>query len=114
MIIGVGVDLVEISRFKELRLNVNFITRIFGHTEKNLEVQSLAGRFAAREALYKAIPNKTLFNLRDIEIINRIDGKPEFVFDNDLLKFFILNGVYLTISHSSEHAIAMVVIESKA
>ena len=114
MIIGVGVDLVEISRFKELRLNVNFITRIFGHTEKNLEVQSLAGRFAAREALYKALPNKTLFNLRDIEIINRIDGKPEFVFDNDLLKFFLSNNVHLTISHSSEHAIAMVVIESKA
>ena len=114
MIIGVGVDLVEISRFKELRLNDNFLTRIFSHSEKNLEVQSLAGRFAAREALYKALPDKTIFNLKDIEIINRIDGKPEFVFNNDLLKFFILNGVYLTISHSSEHAIAMVVIDSKA
>ena len=114
MIIGVGVDLVEISRFKELRVNSNFITRIFSHSEKNLEVQSLAGRFAAREALYKALPDKTIFNLKDIEIINRIDGKPEFVFNNDLLKFFILNGVYLTISHSSEHAIAMVVIDSKA
>ena len=114
MIIGVGVDLVEISRFKELRLNDNFLTRIFSHSEKNLEVQSLAGRFAAREALYKALPDKTIFNLKDIEIINRIDGKPEFVFDNDLLKFFSLNGVYLTISHSGGHAIAMVVIDSKA
>ena len=114
MIIGVGVDLVEISRFEELRLNDDFITRIFSHSEKNLEVQSLAGHFAAREALYKALPNKTLFRLRDIEIINRIDGKPEFVFDNDLLKFFILNNVHLTISHSREHAIAMVVIESNA
>ena len=114
MIIGVGVDLVEISRFKELRLNDNFITRIFSHSEKDLEVQSLAGRFAAREALYKALPNKTLFNLRDIQIINRIDGKPEFVFDNDLLKFFISNNVNLTISHSSEIAIAMVIIESNA
>ena len=114
MIIGVGVDLVEISRFKELRLNDNFITRIFSHSEKDLEVQSLAGHFAAREALYKALPNKTLFNLRDIQIINRIDGKPEFVFDNDLLKFFISNNVHLTISHSSEIAIAMVIIESNA
>ena len=114
MIIGVGVDLVEISRFKELRLNDNFITRIFSHSEKDLEVQSLAGRFAAREALYKALPNKTLFNLRDIQIINRIDGKPEFVFDNDLLKFFISNNVHLTISHSNEIAIAMVIIESNA
>jgi holo-[acyl-carrier protein] synthase len=114
MIIGVGVDLVEISRFKELRVNSNFITRIFSHSEQNLEVQSLAGRFAAREALYKALPYKTIFNLKDIEIINRIDGEPEFVFDNDLLKFFTLNNVHLTISHSSEHAIAMVVIESNA
>jgi holo-[acyl-carrier protein] synthase len=114
MIIGVGIDLVEISRFKELRLNDNFITRIFSHSEKNLEVQSLAGRFAAREALYKALPDKTIFHLKDIEIINKIDGKPEFVFDNDLLEFFNLSDIYLSISHSSEHAIAMVVIESKA
>jgi len=112
MIIGVGVDLVEISRFKELQLNINFMTRIFSNSEKNLEVKSLAGRFAAREALYKALPNKSLFNLRDIEILNRVDGRPEFVFDNDLLNFFISNNVHLTISHSSEYAIAMVVIDS--
>jgi holo-[acyl-carrier protein] synthase len=114
MIIGVGVDLVEINRFRELHLDNDFVARIFSHNEKNLEVESLAGRFAAREALYKALPNRHLFNLNDIEIINRNDRRPEFVFDNDLLKFFLSNNVHLTISHSSEHAIAMVVIESKA
>ena len=112
MIIGVGIDLVEIRRFNELRLNDNFINRIFNQSEKTLEVQSLAGRFAAREALYKALSNKTLFQLRNIEIVNGIDGKPEFVLYNDLHEFSLLNNIYLTISHSSDYAIAMVVIES--
>lgn len=113
MIIGFGVDLVEIKRFTELRLLDSFMDRVFSHKEKDLKIQSLAGRFAAREALYKALPNKTLFELSDIEIVNRIDGSPEFIFDNELKQFSSVNNVHLTISHSQEHAIAMVLIETK-
>lgn len=112
MIIGIGIDLVEVSRFSELISKKNFLIRFFSTSEINLEIQSLAGRFAARESLYKALPDKDVFNLSDIEIVKESDGRPEFIFKNELLSYFQSKRVFLSISHTIDEAIAIVIIES--
>lgn len=112
MIIGVGIDLVEVNRFRELISKRNFLSRFFSKNEINLDIQSLAGRFAARESLYKALPDKVVFKLSDIEVIKERDGRPEFIFHNELLRYFQSKKVFLSISHTIDNAIAVVIIES--
>ncbi len=72
MILGIGIDIVDLSRFKNLMLNKEFLDRYFSKSESKLNLQSLAGRFAAREALYKALSSQELYKLENIEIIKTV------------------------------------------
>ena len=111
MIQGIGIDIVDLLRFKDLASNKKFISRYFHKSESELNLQRLAGRFAAREALFKALNSRDLYNLEDIQIVNTKSGEPKFVFKNELEKHFELRKIHLSISHLPEHAISIVIIE---
>jgi holo-[acyl-carrier protein] synthase len=111
MILGIGLDIVDLHRFKDLASNKKFVEKYFHKSESELNDQSLAGRFAAREALYKALNNKDLYNLDGIEIINESDGSPKFVFYHQMALFLDSKKIHLSISHLPEYAIALVIIE---
>lgn len=111
MIQGIGIDIVDLARFKDLASNKKFINRYFHKSESELKLQSLAGRFAAREALFKALNSQDLYNLQDIQVINTKSGEPKFVFKNELKKHFKFRKIHLSISHLPEYAISIVIIE---
>ena len=117
-IIGIGTDIIEIERIKDAINNVKtFKGRVFTeneieHVEKRKNpYPSYAGRFAAKEAVSKAVGTGFRgFNLVDIEIYNDELGKPYLKFYNDLEK--IMEGVkfQISISHSKEYAVSTVIL----
>ncbi len=114
MIKATGIDIVRIKRIKEAaeKWGERFLTRIFTQDElsycfqKTPPYESLAVRFAAKEAFLKAI-NKRL-SLSSIEIKNEPSGRPYLSVKGDIpdnLRF------HLSLSHDSEYAIAVVIVE---
>ncbi|MCM3620018.1 holo-ACP synthase [Sutcliffiella horikoshii] len=118
MIIGTGIDIVELARIQKLMdRQPNFIDRILTPVEKEKfhslgqkrKVEFLAGRFAAKEAFSKAkgtgIGKELSF--QDMTIASTELGKPYFAAPS------LEDGrVHLSISHSEQYAIAQVIIES--
>ncbi|MFA5363395.1 MAG: holo-ACP synthase [Candidatus Omnitrophota bacterium] len=116
-IIGTGVDITEVRRIRQAveKWGNSFLDRVFTKEEiKNARARSslyqhLAGRFAAKEAIFKALGDDTL-NWKDIQVLNDSQGKPYCVF---------LNGkgrkveVYLSISHVKTYAVANAIIAEK-
>ncbi|MCY6371285.1 holo-ACP synthase [Clostridium ganghwense] len=122
MIIGIGVDIVEISRIKKaMERNSNFINKLFSKNEieylqsRNMRVESVAGRFAAKEAVSKALGTGFReFEFKDIEIDRTTLGKPIVLLKGKAKKMDRKWGQYkihLSISHSKENAIAYAVLE---
>ena len=124
MIIGLGTDIVEIKRIKEM-LNKHselFINKIFTEDEK-LEARQrgdnctyFAGRWAAKEATAKALGTGFGKNCswKDISIANNIQGKPIINLNNSAAETFKkLQGtkIFLSISHECEYACATVILE---
>lgn len=112
-----GVDIEEIVRFKKLSLvkDRNFLDKIYTKEElmycfgKTDPSPHLAGRFAGKEAVFKALSGKGLkkFSLKKIEILANIDGVPEVcVLGLNKCDF----SISLSISHCKEWAVAFVII----
>lgn len=116
MIIGIGTDVCSIERLgNSLERTPNLADRLFYRTEKELALQSLAGRFAAKEALAKAVGDPRLLTWNEIEIHNNELGKPIFQFHGRTALRMLDHGVdksWLSISHDASVAIAMVVLEA--
>ena len=112
MIDGIGIDVVDIARFEESLLRTPALKeRIFTAREATLKVASLAARFAAKEALVKALNARDVFAWHDAEVINELSGKPAFIFTGALAERIDGAQVHLTLSHDAGIASAMVVIE---
>jgi holo-[acyl-carrier protein] synthase len=117
MIIGTGVDITEVTRLRKAveRWGESFLTRIFTFAElENAKTrvslyQHLAGRFAAKEAVFKAAGDVRL-NWKDIEIINDKEGKPLCRILNSKGKKI---NVFVSISHVKSYAVANAIITSK-
>lgn len=117
MIIGTGVDITEVNRLRKAieKWGKEFLHRVF--TAEELEnakergslYQHLAGRFAAKEAVFKALGDSGL-SWKDVQILNDHEGKP---------CCRILNGkarkvdVHISISHVKNYAVANAIITSK-
>ena len=116
-VIGIGIDTVDIKRFREAvtRRGKNFLDRIF--TERELEYAEskkssymhMAGKFAAKEAVKKALPEGARIGLNwpDIEILNSEDGKPYAILHGHARKImdeFGLTSVLVSISHTDDLA----------
>lgn len=117
-----GTDIIEINRIKESieTLGENFKNKIYTEKEiayceskKNAKYQHYAARFAAKEAIFKAVSellaDKYEISWKDAEVLNDINGKPRVTIFNQKLKEKIEN-IDISISHCKEYAIANVVI----
>lgn len=120
MILGIGNDIIEISRIKKACEKSGFLSKCY--TEKEVECfgtypQSLAGNFAAKEAVVKAMGiGFRGFYANSLEIMRDELGKPYVVFYGEAYKIYEKMGkpqVFVTISHSTEYAMATCVIEGK-
>ena len=81
MIVGIGVDLVDIPRFeRSLQRTPRLIERLFSAAERELRPHSLAARYAAKEALIKALGGSDGVHWTDIEIAS---GSPRLLAERD-------------------------------
>jgi holo-[acyl-carrier protein] synthase len=124
MIIGTGIDLVEISRIRKTLLrNGSALKRFFTTQEikyskqKHNSYESFAARFAAKEAFMKAVGTgwgtKQSPKWNEIEIINR-DNKPLLKLYGKakiIAKKIGVKNMHISLSHTKEYALAMVVLE---
>jgi holo-[acyl-carrier protein] synthase len=113
MLVGTGVDIVDIIRFKKICENPSFRNQYFHPNEQKIRVESLAGRFAAREALYKALDQQDIFNWKEILVVSQPGRAPKFEFLGALKEYAKDKNFYLSISHSQNFAVAFVVIETQ-
>jgi holo-[acyl-carrier protein] synthase len=112
MIEGIGIDVVDIQRFQEsLERTPGLLDKLFTVNEKELSLSSLAARFAAKEALYKALSPTHGLSWHEAEIISQPNGKPEFLFRGQIADLIDGAHVHLSLSHDAGIASAMVVIE---
>lgn len=112
-IVGVGVDLVDINRFTEkLRVTAGLLDRLFSPAERGLTDESLAARFAAKEALIKALGSSDGLSWVEIEIPKN-GSRPEFVFSGGTREHIAgLNmQLHLSLSHDGGLATATVIAE---
>ena len=77
MIVGIGVDLVDIARFERtLERTPRLLERLFSAKERALKPRSLAARYAAKEALIKALGGSDGVHWTEIEITPEASGRP--------------------------------------
>ena len=124
MIYGVGVDLVEIDRLQRVvsRWEGRLVERLFTAREvdyckrkKRGYYRSLAGKFAAKEALWKALGASGLQGLSwsNLEVLNDPQDKPYFAKTEALQKRLAdlrIKEVFLSITHTRDHALALVIL----
>ncbi|MGC5325323.1 holo-ACP synthase [Brevibacillus sp. SYSU BS000544] len=117
MITGIGIDIVELKRIDNiLHRKQGFIDRVLAPNEKILIenksphriTEIVAGRFAAKEAVAKALGTGIGAELcfHDIVILPDEKGKPQVTLRNHLH-----TNIHVSISHSREYAVAQVIIE---
>lgn len=115
MISGVGVDVVDVERFGEtLERTPTLRQRLFTSAEAVLPLESLAARFAAKEAFVKALRAPAGMSWQDIEVVKTAVGAPELVLSGAAAaraKELGITAVHLSLSHDGPMATAFVVAE---
>jgi holo-[acyl-carrier protein] synthase len=116
MILGVGIDVVDIARFGEtLSRTPAMRTRLFTDAEQQRPLASLAARFAAKEALAKALGAPKGMGWRDAEVVNAPTGDPRLEIRGSVQARADELGVasiHVSLSHDAGIASAVVVLES--
>ena len=114
-VLGVGIDVVDIDRFGEaLERTPSLRERLFTEQERNRPLASLAARFAAKEALAKALGAPTGMGWLDAEIVNEASGDPRFDIRGSVLARATdlgVEAVHVSLSHDAGIASAVVVLE---
>jgi holo-[acyl-carrier protein] synthase len=124
MIISIGIDIIEVARIREALLRTpRFRERVFTAAERAycdsrgaVSAQHYAARFAAKEAALKALQTgwRRGIGWQDVEIASRDSGAPYLILHRAVKDLFNASGAtvaHLSMSHTSEHAIAEVVLE---
>ncbi len=119
MIKGVGNDIIEIERMRQSieRHGHHLLNRLFTIREQDYcfkykdPVPHFAGRFAAKEAIVKALGTGFGADIvwHDIEIINSESGKPEVLFSSNLNNTFENPDILVSISHCDRYATAVAI-----
>jgi len=126
-ILGIGVDVIQNKRIKNLIDNKVFIKRAFGKNEVSLskktanKVNYFAKRFAAKEAFAKSIGTgfRNDLNFKDIEILNDKIGKPYFFrtkkLNNIIFKKFKTKrfNLFLSITDEKDYSVAFTILQTK-
>lgn len=114
-IMGVGIDVVDIERFGEsLSRTPNLAARLFTASEAERPLASLAARFAAKEALAKALGAPVGMGWHDAEVVSEDTGRPRFELRGTVAaraEQLGVDSVHLSLSHDAGIASAVVVLE---
>ncbi|SFX71485.1 holo-[acyl-carrier protein] synthase [Thermoactinomyces sp. DSM 45891] len=122
MVFGIGTDIVEIERIALINLE-RFTNRILNEEEQShlasvskRTIEYLAGRFAAKEAISKALGTGigSRLSFHDISIVKDKRGAPKVQLTEQVIKSFFGDqsvSIHLSISHSKHYAVATAVIE---
>jgi len=122
LIIGIGTDIDDIKRIKKITSSKSkFIEKIFSVKEKeyltgiNISDEFIAGRFAAKEAVAKALGTGFRdFKFKDIEIHRNPLGMPYVILMGNAASLAEKSGrykIFISISHEKEFAIAYAILE---
>ena len=126
-IFGIGIDIIDNKRIRLLINNKLFLKRTFGKKELTIskkhknKTNFFAKRFAAKESLVKSLGTgfRNNLNLKDIEVLNDIMGKPYFFkskkIDKIIKKKFKIDkyNLFLSISDEKDYSIAFTILQSR-
>ncbi|WP_018154990.1 holo-ACP synthase [Demetria terragena] len=114
-VIGVGIDVVDVGRFEQsLERTPRLRERVFTEAEASLPMNSLAARFAAKEALAKALGAPAGLHWADVTVRREPSGKPELEVRGTVearVRELGINRLHLSISHDAGIASAIVIAE---
>ncbi|GHT38093.1 holo-[acyl-carrier-protein] synthase [Endomicrobiia bacterium] len=109
---NIGIDIEEVERFNKYVKDKKSLERIFSKEEvlyclpKKNAAQHLAARFAAKEAVWKALSSKNKkFIVTDVSIQNAKDGKPQVYIKNKKYK-----KIEVSLSHTNKYVVAVAII----
>jgi holo-[acyl-carrier protein] synthase len=124
MILSIGVDIIEVYRIREtIERTPRFVDRVYTPAERAYcdqkgaaAAQSYAARFAAKEAFLKALKTgwSGKITWHDIEIVSDENRVPSLKISNEAKRLVDAIGatdIHLSISHTTEHAVAQVILE---
>jgi len=116
MIVGIGVDLVDLKRFEaQLKTNPKLLDRVFHKLEKTYTPRQLAGSWAAKEAVIKAVGDIEGIQLSEISVVRDSLGKPWLNAEGATAARLTEAGIaklHLSLSHDGQMLIAYVVAEA--
>lgn len=125
-IVGIGLDLVKIARVQALteRWRDRFLQRVYTDDERRISFSralpyaSLAGRFAAKEAILKALGTgwSDGISWRDIQVLNDVGGKPVATVrgrTGALIQQAGITCIHVSLSHDGDYAIAEVILTNE-
>ncbi|MBS4035689.1 MAG: holo-ACP synthase [Ignavibacterium sp.] len=121
MILGIGIDIIEIDRVKESidRFGDHFLNKIYTPNEleyclsKHNKYQHFAARFAAKEAIYKALSSEwgSDISWQDIDIMNEPNGLPVVKFSGNLEEFVNKDkSIKISMSHSDNYVACVAIV----
>ncbi|MGB3257529.1 MAG: holo-ACP synthase [Ornithinimicrobium sp.] len=115
MIIGVGIDVVDIARFgRRLERTPRLMERLFTESERELRLASLAARFAAKEALAKALGAPVGLHWAHATVVRNDDGRPELKVIGSVAaraEDLGITSLHVSLSHDAGIASAVVIAE---
>jgi holo-[acyl-carrier protein] synthase len=115
-VVGIGVDVVDVARFAATADRTpGFVSRVLTPAEQSPRTASMAARFAAKEALAKALGAPPGLRWHDAVVVSQPDGRPTFEVVGTVASACAqreARTVHLTLSHDGGLAVAMVVLES--
>ncbi|MCX5693335.1 MAG: holo-ACP synthase [Candidatus Omnitrophica bacterium] len=122
MIIGIGIDIIEVSRIKKAldMWGDKFLNRVFTKRElsytnkKKFSHENLAARFACKESVLKAFGDTRVgIRLKSIEVLNDLKGKPEVILHKEA-KIFAdknnLDNIMVSMSHTNNYAVSNAIL----
>ena len=111
-LIGLGTDLIEVSRMESFSKHPGALERIFSQEEidyclsRKNKYEHLAVRFAAKEAVFKALPFDGVA-FKKISVVNLPSGRPQVVVDDPRMQGLC---VLISLSHTRRYATAQAVV----
>ena len=125
MIVSIGIDITEVYRMREtIARTPRFAERVFTEAEREYceskgvaAAQSYAARFAAKEAFLKALKTgwRGKITWQDMEVVRDDEGVPSMQVSGEARRILEKMGgprIHLSLSHTTEHAIAYVILET--
>ena len=115
VILGVGIDVVDVGRFGEaLERTPRLVDRLFTPGERDLPLNSRAARFAAKEALAKALGAPAGMHWQDAEVRRGDDGRPHLDVTGTVrarVDALGIRAIHVSLSHDAGVASAVVIVE---